>query len=159
MNADREILVQKDNNRWQCVLGPSVRLVKKSLLKWEIRFGSRMVEFQYLVRAFVTAFLPKECAKTVSILSQKSPNWIQTKETVSSVLESLYRPSVAIQDHTSQDHFCSVINEFPVWNSKSVTPRWWGLTSCPERDTGFGPWVQNHRWSLARALASAMDVK
>ena len=24
------------------------------------------------------------------------------------------------QDHTSQDHFCSVINEFPVWNLESI---------------------------------------
>ena len=154
MIADRETLVQKDNNRWQYILGHSVRLVKKSDLKWEIRFGSRMVEFQHLVQAFETT-----CAKTVSLLSQKSPNWNQTKETVSSVLESLSIQSVPTQDHTSQDHFCSVINEFPVWNSKSVTPQWWDLTSCPERDTGFGPWVRNHRWSLAMALASAMDVK
>ena len=29
------------------------------------------------------------------------------------------------QDHTSQDHFCSVIDEFPVWNSEPINPRWW----------------------------------
>ena len=29
------------------------------------------------------------------------------------------------QDHTSQDHFCSVIDEFPVWNSDPINPRWW----------------------------------
>ena len=38
------------------------------------------------------------------------------------------------QDHTSQDHFCSVINEFPVWNSKSFKPRWWDKVSHPERE-------------------------
>ena len=70
MNADRETLVQKDNNRWQYILGHSVRLVNKSDLKWEIRFGSRMVEFQHLVQAFETTFLPAECAKTVSTLSK-----------------------------------------------------------------------------------------
>ena len=31
-----------------------------------------------------------------------------------------FQKTSANQDHTSQDHFCSVINEFPVWNSKSV---------------------------------------
>ena len=29
------------------------------------------------------------------------------------------------QNHTSQDHFCSLIDEFPVWNSEPVHPRWW----------------------------------
>ena len=29
------------------------------------------------------------------------------------------------QDHTSQDHFCSVMEEFPVWNSEPINPRWW----------------------------------
>ena len=38
------------------------------------------------------------------------------------------------QDHTSQDHFCSMINEFPVWNSKSFKPRWWDKVSHPERE-------------------------
>ena len=38
------------------------------------------------------------------------------------------------QDHTSQDHFCSVISEFPVWNSKSFKPRWWDKVSHPERE-------------------------
>ena len=157
--ANRETLVQKDNNRWPYILGRTVRVVKKSHLKGEVRFGSRMVEFEYLAQAFVITLLPVECAKTVFLLSQKPPSWIQTKETVTSLLGTLSRQSVAIQDHTSQDHFCSVINEFPVWNSKSVTPRWWDSTSCPERDTGFGSQVRNHRWSLARVPASAMDVK
>ena len=39
-----------------------------------------------------------------------------------------------LQDHTSQDHFCSVINEFPVWNSKSFKPRWWDTVPHPERE-------------------------
>ena len=157
--ANRETLVQKDNNRWPYILGRTVRVVKKSHLKGEVRFGSSMVDFEYLAQAFVITLLPVECAKTVFLLSQKPPSWIQTKETVTSLLGTLSRQSVAIQDHTSQDHFCSVINEFPVWNSKSVTPRWWDSTSCPERDTGFGPRVRNRRWSLAKAPAFAMDVK
>ena len=157
--TNRKALVQKDNHRWQYILGRTVRLFKKSHWKWEFKFGSRMVEFEYLAQAFVMTLLPGECAKTVFLLSQKSPSWIQTKETVSSLLGRVSKQSVVIQDHTSQDHFCSVINEFPVWNSKSVTPRWWDSTSCPERDTGFGSQVRNHRWSLARVPASAMDVK
>ena len=105
--------------------GHSVTMAKMSRLKWEIRFGSRMVEFEHLVQAFVITSLPVGGAKTVFLLSLESPSWIKTKETVSSVLRNLSRQSVVSQDHTSQDHFCSVINEFPVWNSKSVTPRWW----------------------------------
>ena len=134
MNADRETLVQKDNNRWQYILGHSVTMAKMSRFKWEIRFGSRMVEFEHLVQAFAITSLPVEGAKTVFLLSLESPSWIKTKETVSSVLTNLSRPSVVSQDHTSQDHFCSVINEFPVWNSKSFKPRWWDKVSHPERE-------------------------
>ena len=43
------------------------------------------------------------------------------------------------QDHTSQDQFCSVINEFPVWNSKSIKPRGWGTASLPEREADLDP--------------------
>ena len=32
---------------------------------------------------------------------------------------------VSIQDHTSHCHFCSMIDEFPVWNSELIKPWWW----------------------------------
>ena len=38
------------------------------------------------------------------------------------------------RDSFLQDHFCSMINEFPVWNSKFFKPRWWDTISHPERD-------------------------
>ena len=72
--TNRKALVQKDNNRWQYILGHTVRLFKKSHWKWEFKFGSRMVEFEYLAQAFVMTLLPGECAKTVFLLSQKSPS-------------------------------------------------------------------------------------
>lgn len=74
MNADRETLVQKDNNRWQYILGHSVTMAKMSCLKWEIRFGSRMVEFEHLVQAFAITSLPVGGAKTVFLLSLESPS-------------------------------------------------------------------------------------
>ena len=57
------------------------------------------------------------------------------------------------QDHTSQDHFCSVINEFPVWNSKSFKPRWWDKVSHPEREA-----VQkiHFSWTLMIAYCTLM---
>ena len=32
---------------------------------------------------------------------------------------------VSRQDHTSHCHFCSMIDEFPVWNSELIQPWWW----------------------------------
>ena len=32
---------------------------------------------------------------------------------------------VSNQDHTSHCHFCSMIDEFPVWNSELIKPWWW----------------------------------
>ena len=53
---------------------------------------------------------------------------------------SLFHCSLGqLQDHTSQDHFCSVINEFPVWNSKSFKPRWWDTVPHPEREADPKP--------------------
>ena len=58
-------------------------------------------------------------------------------------------PMSVNQDHTSQDHFCSVINGFPVWNSKSIKPRGWDLVSSPEREAGWGfTRIPSLRWSL-----------
>lgn len=57
------------------------------------------------------------------------------------------------QDHTSQDHFCSVIDEFPVWNSESIKPRGWDLVSSPEREAGWEFfWTLSSRWSLTVPL-------
>ena len=64
------------------------------------------------------------------------------------------------QDHTSQDHFCSVINEFPVWNSKSFKPRWWDKVSHPEREAAE---KIHFFWALmiacCKLLFAAMDEK
>ena len=38
------------------------------------------------------------------------------------------------QDHTSQDHFCSVIDEFPVWNSEPDQPTMMSWAAGPERE-------------------------
>ena len=38
------------------------------------------------------------------------------------------------QDHTSQDHFCSVIDEFPVWNSEPDQPTMMSWAAAPERE-------------------------
>ena len=38
------------------------------------------------------------------------------------------------QDHTSQDHFCSVIDEFPVWNSEPDQPTMMSWATVPERE-------------------------
>ena len=38
------------------------------------------------------------------------------------------------QDHTSQDHFCSVIDEFPVWNSEPDQPTMMSSAAAPERE-------------------------
>ena len=54
------------------------------------------------------------------------------------------------QDHTSQDHFCSVIDEFPVWNSEpdqTMMMRW---ATFPEREkvSRFPLGDLKHWWSL-----------
>ena len=54
------------------------------------------------------------------------------------------------QDHTSQDHFCSVIDEFPVWNSEpdqTMMMRW---ATFPEREkvSRFPSGELKHWWSL-----------
>ena len=59
-----------------------------------------------------------------------------------------------VQDHTSQDHFCSVINEFPVWNSKSFKPRWWDTVPHPEREADL---KLQCFWSLMIAHCSIMS--
>ena len=59
-----------------------------------------------------------------------------------------------LQDHTSQDHFCSVINEFPVWNSKSFKPRWWDTVPHPEREADR---KLQCFWSLMIAHCSVMS--
>ena len=59
-----------------------------------------------------------------------------------------------LQDHTSQDHFCSVINEFPVWNSKSFKPRWWDTVPHPEREADL---KLQCFWSLMIAHCSIMS--
>ena len=43
------------------------------------------------------------------------------------------------QDHTSQDHFCSVIDEFPVWNSEpdQTTMMSWATLSEREKVSEF----------------------
>ena len=38
------------------------------------------------------------------------------------------------QDHTSQDHFCSVIDEFPVWNSEPDQPTMMSWATVLERE-------------------------
>ena len=39
---------------------------------------------------------------------------------------------ITYQDHTSQDHFCSVIDEFPVWNSEPDQPTMMSRAAGPE---------------------------
>ena len=36
--------------------------------------------------------------------------------------------------HTSQDYFCSVIDEFPVWNSEPDQPTMMSWAAGPERE-------------------------
>ena len=55
------------------------------------------------------------------------------------------------QDHTSQDHFCSLIDEFPVWNSEpdqTMMMRW---ATFPEREKvpRLLSGDLKHWWSLA----------
>ena len=38
------------------------------------------------------------------------------------------------QDHTSQDHFCSVIDEFSVWNSEPDQPTMMSWAAVLERE-------------------------
>ena len=38
------------------------------------------------------------------------------------------------QDHTSQDHFCSVIDEFPVWYSEPDQPAMMSWAAVLERE-------------------------
>ena len=38
------------------------------------------------------------------------------------------------QDHTSQDYFCSVIDEFPVWNLEPDQPTMMSWAPGPERE-------------------------
>ena len=65
----------------------------------------------------------------------------------------------SLQDHTSQDHFCSVINEFSVWNSMSsnhddetqfrilsVKPVW-----------SFSALSFDHWWLLTVQIRAVMD--
>ena len=61
------------------------------------------------------------------------------------------------QDHTSQDHFCSVIDEFPVWNSEpdqTMMMRW---ATFPEREKVLRllSGDSKHWWSLATPLWAA----
>ena len=59
--------------------------------------------------------------------------------------------------HTSQDHFCSLIDEFPVWNSEpdqTMMMRW---ATFPEREKVLRllSWDSKHWWSLATPLWAA----
>ncbi len=38
------------------------------------------------------------------------------------------------QVHTSQDHFCSVVDGFPVWNSEPDQPTMMSWAAIPERE-------------------------
>ena len=51
-----------------------------------------------------------------------------------SVWYSTYDLYIVDQDHTSQDHFCSVIDEFPVWNSEPDQPTMMSWAAAPERE-------------------------
>ena len=42
--------------------------------------------------------------------------------------------TTVIQYHTSQDHFCSVIDEFPVWNSEPDQPTMMSWATVLERE-------------------------
>ena len=46
----------------------------------------------------------------------------------------IYGPLFGRQDHTSQDHFCSVIDEFPVWNSESDLATMMSRAASSERE-------------------------
>ena len=45
-----------------------------------------------------------------------------------------YVTTTQFQDHTSQDHFCSVIDEFPVWNSEPDQPMMMSWAPASERE-------------------------
>ena len=55
-----------------------------------------------------------------------------------------------LQDYTSQDHFCSIIDKFLVWNLKPNTAMLMRYMAGPEREKDL--WVitmgPDHRWSL-----------
>ena len=57
--------------------------------------------------------------------------------------------TTVIQYHTSQDHFCSVIDEFPVWNSEPNQPTMMSWAAVLEREKELEPdWAKVHWWSL-----------
>ena len=37
-------------------------------------------------------------------------------------------------DHTSQDHFCSMLDKFPVWNLEPDFAMMMSCLACPERE-------------------------
>ena len=54
-----------------------------------------------------------------------------------SVWNLTYDLSWVHQDHSSQDHFCSLIDGFPVWNSEPDQPTMMRRASRPEREKVF----------------------
>ena len=55
------------------------------------------------------------------------------------------------QDHTSDRHFCSLIDEFPVWNSEPDQPTMMSWATSPEREEvpELHQGDLEHWWSLA----------
>ena len=58
------------------------------------------------------------------------------------------------QDHTSDRHFCSLIDEFPVWNSEPDQPTMMSWATPPEREKVWEllHGCLTHWWSLATHL-------
>ena len=57
----------------------------------------------------------------------------------------IYGPLFGRQDHTSQDHFCSVIDEFPVWNSEPNQPTMMSWAAVLEREKVLELLMKNRR--------------
>ena len=52
-------------------------------------------------------------------------------------------------DHTLQDHFCSVIDEFPVWNSEPDQPTMMSWAAGPEREKELESFRDNSSLMIA----------
>ena len=52
-----------------------------------------------------------------------------------------------VQDHTSQDHFCSMFDEFPVWSSETNPAAMMWIVPFPEREKAMQHIAVSHRWS------------
>jgi len=66
-----------------------------------------------------------------------------------------YLWAIAWQDYTSQDHFCSIINQASCLNLGTSSTHDDELVTCPERDKGS---VLNHGWSLSKLCFDATDT-